>query len=202
MDYAERQIIAWLCILVGAYFLAKATVGKRDKNQMRALLGLSTDKVKGFRNFFVQRLERIVGFLFVLIGVAIHIYVVIREAQQAKGVNDPQEALADISTYLAIGIGVMLVITVLMHWICSYFARKIFLDLLGYLMVRQRYELVHDPQLMKQIGEMLGVERTDEDTVETYTERLEAALKLDAIRAQLLKRGKLPDYDTFDRESG
>ena len=195
MDYAERQIIAWLAILVGAYFLAKASVIRREKGQMRELLGLPIDKVKRFRNFFVQRLERIVGFLFILVGVGIHLYVVVRQAQRLEGSNDPRVALRDISSYVAIAILIMLIITATMHAICSWFARRIFLDLLGYLMVRQRYAIEHDPALMKQIGEMLGVERAEDDTVESYNERLEKALKLDDIRAELLARGKLPDLD-------
>ena len=195
MDYFQRQIIAWLAILVGAFFLAKSVARRREKGQMRELLGLPVDKVKLFRNFFVQRLERIVGFVFVLVGVGLHIYVLVRQAQKQHGGNEPQEALAEISTYLAIGVVLMLVITALMHWICSYFARRIFLEILGYYMVRQGYRLDDDPVLMKQIGEMLGCEYHPEDTVETYRARIEKGLRLDDIRARLLARGKLADLE-------
>ena len=201
MDYFERQIIAWLAILVGAFFLAKSVARRREKGQMRELLGLPTDKVKRFRNFFVQRLERIVAFVFILVGVGLHIYVLVREAQKASGDNDPQAALGDISTYLAIGIVLMLLIAALMHWICSYFARRIFLEILGYYMVRQGYRLDDDPDLMKQIGEMVGAEYGPEDTVETYRERIEGALKLDDIRARLLARGKLAELEANGADS-
>ena len=77
----ERGIVAWLCILVGAWFLFRATVNKRQKNAMKELLGVQIDKIKFFRNYFIQRLEGIVGFSFVLIGVGIHLYVIIRQAQ-------------------------------------------------------------------------------------------------------------------------
>jgi hypothetical protein len=195
MDYFERQIIAWLAILVGAFFLAKSVARRREKGQMRDLLGLPTDKVKRFRNFFVQRLERIVAFVFILVGVGLHIYVLIRQAQKAHGGNNPQEALGEISTYLAIGIVLMLLITWLMHWVCSYFARRIFLEILGYYMVRQGYRLDDDPDLMKQIGHMVGCEFEPEDTVESYGRRIEASLKLDDIRARLLARGKLAEQE-------
>jgi len=196
MDYVHREMIAWLAILVGAFFLAKSVASRREKGQMRELLGLPVDKVKVFRNFFVQRLERIVGFIFVLVGVGLHIYVLVRQAQKQHGGNDPQAALAEISTYLAIGVVLTLLITMLMHWICSYFARRIFLEILGYYMVRQGYRLDDDPALMKQIGEMLGCEYHPEDTVESYRARLEKALRLDDIRARLLARGKLADLES------
>ena len=193
MAYYEREIIAWLCILMGAFFLAKSVVARRDRGQMREILDLPVDKVKRFRNFFLQRLERVVGFLFVMIGVGLHLYVVVRTAQrQTPDGNDPREALGEISTYLAIAIVAMLLITAVMHWVCTYLSRRIFLDIIGYLMVRQNYRLSDDPDLMVKIGDILGAPRTDDDTVESYTARLEQRLKLDDIRAKLLARGKLP----------
>ena len=93
MHYYEREIIAWLCVLVGGFFIAKAVVTRRDRNQMRELLGLPSDKVKHFRNLFLQRLERVVGFLFLLVGVGLHLYVVVRRGQKDVGINDPREAL-------------------------------------------------------------------------------------------------------------
>jgi hypothetical protein len=195
VTYFERQIMGWLFVLAGFYFVAKSVAPRRDRARMRELLDLPTDKVKHFRNFFVQRLERTVGFLFFLIGVGLHLYVVIRQAQKSAGGNDPREALGEIGTYLAGAVLGMLLITALMHWICDYFARRTFLDILGYLMVRQSYDLGNDPRLMVQIGDMLKVSRGEDDSVETYKHRIEEALRLDDIRATLLAEGKLTDLD-------
>lgn len=195
MEYYQRQIIGWLAILVGAFFLAKSVARRREKAQMRELLGLPTDKVKRFRNFLVQRLERVVGFLFFLFGVGLHLYIVIREAKKETGVNDPREAFGEISTYLAIASVCTLVIAAVMHWICSWSARRTFLDIMGYYIVRLGYKVGDDPKLLVQVGEMLGIARAEDDTVETYGARIEQALKLDTIRARLLAKGKLPDQD-------
>lgn len=195
MDYYQRQIIGWLAILVGAFFLAKSVARRREKGQMRELLGLPTDKVKRFRNFLIQRYERTVGFCFMLLGVGLHLYVVFREAQKAAGGNDPREALGAISTYLGIAIVCMLAITAIMHWVCSWSARRTFLEIMGYYIVRMGYKLGDDPRLMMQVGEMLGIERGEHDTVESYARRIEQGLRLDEIRARLLTKGKLGDLD-------
>jgi hypothetical protein len=191
MPFHERQIIAWLAILLGAYFLARAVGSKREKHAMKELLGVRLDKVKFFRNFFIQRLESIVGFLFILIGVAIHLYVLVREAQQATSANDPQQALRDISGYLLVAVFAMLAITAVMHVVCSYFARRTFLDILGYLMVRYDYRIQEDPDLLVQIGEILGAKGDEEETVESYTRRIEDGLRLQEIRARLKAKGKI-----------
>jgi hypothetical protein len=192
MQYLEREIVAWLSILLGAYFLARSVVGKREKGAMKELLGVRVDKVKNFRNFFIQRLESIVGFTFILIGVGIHLYVVIRKAQSAAAQNNPQEALGEIVSYLGVAVLAMVLITALMHMVCSWFSRRIFLDILGYLMVRYDYRIEEDPDLLVQIGAMLGVKRAEDDTVESYTRRIEQALRLVDIEAKLRARGKLP----------
>lgn len=192
MSQFERQIIAWLCILVGAWFLARSAVNKRQKGAMKELLGVQIDKVKFFRNYFIQRLESVIGFAFVLIGVGIHLYALIRQAQIAAGESDAPEAVRDAASYLGYAVVAMIAITVVMHWVCSYFSRRIFLDLLGYLMVRYDYRVEEDPDLLMQIGDMLGVKRAEDDTVDTYTRRIEAALRLQDIQAKLRARGKKP----------
>jgi uncharacterized membrane protein len=194
--FHERQIIAWLAILLGAYFFARAIGSKRDKHAIKELLGVQIDKVKFFRNFFIQRLEAIAGFLFVLTGVGIHLYVQVRSAQD---VGNPQEALSQILLYLGGAIVVMLVITWLMQAVCSYFAKKTFLDILGYLMVRYDYKIEEDPALLMQIGKMLGLKGMEDDTVETYTRRIEEGLRLEEIRGRLRSRGK--DVSISERDS-
>jgi hypothetical protein len=186
----ERQIIAWLAILLGAYFFARALGSKRDKHAMKELLGVPIDKVKFFRNFFIQRLEAIAGFLFTLVGVGIHLYVQVREAQDRHNARNPQEALSQILLYLGIAVVVMLLITWVMQAICSYFARKTFLDILAYLMVRYDYRVAEDPRLLMQIGKMLGLRGLEDDTVESYTKRIEAGLHLEEIRERLRAMGK------------
>lgn len=192
MHYLERQIIGWLAILLGAFFLARSIAAKREKGAMKELLGVQVDKVRIFRDFFQQRLESLVGFSFVLIGVGIHLYILIREAQISTASNDPQKALGDALSYLGFAVLAMVAITLAMQWICSWFSRRIFLDLLGYLMVRYDYRLEDDPALLKQIGDILGVKQAAEDTVQTYTERIEEGLRLADIEGRLRARGKLP----------
>jgi hypothetical protein len=56
--------------------------------------------------------------------------------------------------------------------------------------VRYDYRVEEEPDLLVQIGDLLGVERTEDDTVETYTRRIEDALKLHETQEKLRARGK------------
>ena len=187
MQYLAREILAWCLILLGAFFLAKAIVAKDQKWAMKELLGLRIDKLKAFRNHINQRLEAGFGFLFVLAGVSIHLYVLLRKSLEAKG---PREAYGHIAEYLGGTILAMVVLAILFHKVCRYVSRKSFVELLSYLVVRYRYRIEDDQELLKEIGEILEVEHRDDDTVESYTERVEARLGLEKVRDRLLARHK------------
>ena len=187
MQYLAREILAWCLILLGAFFLAKSVVVKGQKWTMKELLGLRIDKLKVFRNVIVQRLEAGFGFVFILFGVVIHIYVLLRQSIDAHNVKGAYE---EVAKYLGGTVAAMVLLAVLFHYVCKYVSRKAFLELLAYLVVRYRYHIEDDQDLLKQLGEMLDVPHRDDDTVESYTERVEAALKLDKVRARLLRKHK------------
>lgn len=186
LQYLAREIVAWCLILLGAFFLAKSVVAKGQKWTMKELLGLRTDKLKGFRNLIIQRLEAAFGFLFVLAGVSIHLYVLLRKYAD----RHVQEAYTHLALYIGATVAAMIVLAVLFHFVCKYVSRKSFLEILAYLVVRYRYRIEDDQALLKQIGELLEVERTDDDTVESYAARVEERLKLDEVRVRLAKRNK------------
>jgi hypothetical protein len=192
VQYVERQIIAWLLIAMGAFFLARAVVSKRERGAMKELLGIRIDKVKRFRDFIIQRLDAVAGFVFVLLGVGTHLYVLVREAQAASHKNDPREALGGILAWLAGALLVALAMAALIHWITTTTSRRIFLENLAYLIVRYRFRIEDDPELLLQVGDMLGLTRSEDDTIESYARRVEAALDLEGARAALIAKGKLP----------
>ena len=187
--YLGREILAWCLIVLGAFFLAKAIVAKGQRSTMKELLGLRVDKLKVFRNYFIQRLEAAFGFVFVLLGVGIHLYVLLRESVE----SNPRAAYGRIAEYLGITVVAIVVLAVVFHYVCEYLSRRTFLEILAYLVVRYRFRVEADPALLKQLGEIMGVERTDDDTVESYAHRIEAGLRLDRVRERLEKQGKSPD---------
>lgn len=192
MQYVERQIVAWILIAMGAFFLARAVAIKRERGAMKELLGIRIDKVKHFRDFILQRLDALAGFVFVLAGVGTHLYVLVREAQAASHVNNPRGALGDILAWLAGGLLVALLLAALIHWVTTSTSRRIFLDNLAYLIVRYRFRIEDDPELLLQVGDMLRLVRSEDDTIESYARRVEAALDLERARAGLVAKGKLP----------
>jgi hypothetical protein len=192
VHYYERQIIAWLLIAMGTFFLTRAVVGKSERGALKELLGVRVDKVKGFRDYILRRLDALAGFLFVLAGVGIHLYVLVREAEKTNQRNDPRAALADIMVWLAGALVVAVLIAALFRWVTVRTSRKIFLENLAYQVVRYRFRVEDDPDLLLQIGDLLELRRGEDDTIESYARRIESALDLEGVRTRLIARGKLP----------
>jgi hypothetical protein len=186
LQYLAREIVAWCLILLGAFFLAKSIVVKGQKWTMKELLGLRVDKLKVFRNLIIQRLEAGFGFLFVLSGVAIHLYILLRKYQDQR----VGAAYQHLVVWLGGTVLAMVVLAVVFHFVCKYISRKSFLEILAYLVVRYRYRMEDDQELLKQIGELVEVEMRDDDTVESYAARVEERLGLDRVRGRLARRKK------------
>jgi len=187
MQYLAREILAWCLILLGTFFLAKAIVTKGDKWTMKELLGLRIDKLKAYRNHIIQRLEAAFGFFFILTGVSIHLYVLLRRSLDD---HSAREAYGHIAEYLGGTLVAMVLLAVLFHFVCKYVSRKSFVEILAYLVVRYRYRIEDDQDILKEIGEVLKVEHHADDTVESYTQRVEDAMGLDRVRARLLAKNK------------
>ena len=115
-----------------------------------------------------------------------------RNSQSVSRRNDPREALAEILSWLGAALLVAVAIAALIHAVTAWYSRRIFLENLAYLMVRYRFRLEEDPELLLQVGAMLQLERTEDDTIESYARRVETALDLEKARAKVLARGRLP----------
>lgn len=191
MEYLAREILAWCLVLLGTFFLAKAVSGKGQKWTMKELLGLRIDKLKAYRNHIVQRLEAAFGFFFVFCGVATHLYILLRKSMS----NRPAEAYGRIAEYMAVTLVAIVVLAVVFHHVCKWVSRRSFVEILSYLVVRYRYRVADDQALLKELGEILKVEHRDDDTVESYAERVEAAMGLERVRARLLARNKPVELD-------
>lgn len=187
MQYLSREVLAWCLILVGAFFLAKAIITKGQKWAMKELLGLPVDKLKAFRNHFNQRIEAIFGFALIFMGVVFHLYILLRRSLDVKA---PREAYGHIAAYLGLAVGAMVLLTLVIHYACSFVARRSFVEILSYLVVRYRYHVDDDEHLLKELGELLHVEHRDDDTVESYTQRVEDRMGLDKVRARLTAKHK------------
>jgi len=155
--------------ILGAFFLAKAIIAKNPRIMIREILNLRVDHLKVFRNYLIQKLEAIAGFVFIFFGSGLQIY------QVGEGADAGASGLG---LTLVITILVMGLIALMFHAVCSFFARRIFIDLLRDMVIRHRYPLHREEALTKQIGEILKIPTGEDETVESYAAKVRDKLHL------------------------
>jgi hypothetical protein len=155
--------------ILGAFFLAKAIIAKNPRVMIREILDLRVDHLKVFRTYLIQKLEAIAGFLFLFLGSGLQIY--------ADGHRAP-EGSPRWGVTIALTLVVMGVIALIFHAVCSFFARRIFIELLRDMVIRHRFPLHREQALTKQIGEILHIPTGEDETVESYAAKVREKLDL------------------------
>ena len=112
--------ILGICLtILGAFFLMLAIIVKSPRTIMRELLNVKVDRLKTFKHFIAQRLEAMIGFLFILLGSSLQINEHLRTTS----------ATGNLGMYLVFTILAMGIAGFLLYRSCSVLARWIFIRL-------------------------------------------------------------------------
>jgi len=171
------RVISLCSLLLGSFFLAKSISTKTPKYVLHELLSFKVNKSRFFRKHISQKLDSIIGFAFLFVGFALQIYL---EVEALKSLQTPGEESA-ITNWWYLGIGMATVlgaIVYLLSRITRYFSGKIFVEMVRFMVERHGYPLGGDESLVLEVGRIMRIRRDEEDTIESYTERVRAKMKL------------------------
>ncbi len=179
MGPSPLRVIALCSSILGVFFLAKSMTVKTPKYMLHELLRFKVNKSRFFRNYIGQKLEAIIGFVFLLFGFGIQIFLEV----EALG-DQPGRSYGLTNWWVVIGvtIGSSGAIVVLLNKITRYFSGKIFVELTRFMVETHRYPLASDESLVLELGRILRVPREDDDTLESYTKRVMDRMKLVAAQ--------------------
>jgi hypothetical protein len=156
--------------MLGAFFLAKSLIWKAPRFLMRELIGVPVERYKTFRHYIAGRIEAILGFIFLAVGAGLQMAAEVQRAAPA----DARGVLFWVLMSL-LGIGV---IAAMLYFVVRKMARRIFLDLFVEQVRRRHWPFQEDPELLRELGEMLEIPRTDDDTVDSYQAKVREKLGL------------------------
>ena len=170
MEPNPIRVIALCSEVLGIFFLAKSISIKTPKYVLHELLDFKVNKSRFFRKHIRQKLEVVMGFVFFFIGLSLQIYL---EADALGRGKLGEPVVVIFGTVFAI-----LAIAVVLHRVTRFFSGKIFVENVRYLVERHGYPLAKDHSLVRELGEILRISRTDDDTLESYSERVREKMKL------------------------
>ena len=170
--YANLTILGSCLVILGVSFVVLAIIVKSPRTMMRELLGVKVDRMKTYKYFIAQRLEAVLGFLFILIGTSLQIYANLAQYSEEGKVKH-------LGVYLLITILGIAVIGVLLYRSCAVIAKWIFIRSFRNFATRHRYPLHRDESLLVELGDILEIPRDEEETIETFAKKIREKLELD-----------------------
>ncbi len=172
----HRLAVVGLCLqILGAFFLSKSLLWKAPRFLMRELIGVPVERYRTFRHYIAGRIEAVIGFVFLSVGAGLQMA---GEVQRA-GADDVRGLLFWILLSL---LGIALIATAL-YFVVRKMARRVFLDLFVDQVRRRNWPFQEDPELLRELGEMLDIPRTEDDSVDSYQAKVREKLGLPARRA-------------------
>ena len=164
-----KLAILGICfIILGAFFMMLAIIVKSPRTVMRELLNVKVDRLKTFKYFLAQRIEAMLGFLFILIGASLQIYARLAETKEA----------GRFGVYLVITLIAMGTIGFVLYRSCAHLAKVLFVRMFRTHAERHRLPIHRDESLLKELGDVLDIPRDEHETIETFAEKIRKRLDL------------------------
>ncbi len=181
MQASPIKVIALCSCMLGVFFLFKSVSIKTPKYVLHELLSFKVNKSRFFRRYIGQQLDALIGFLFLTVGFVLQIYLEIQGLHEQGGDRGPASRGFE-SWWIVIGVtvAVLLMIVFVLARITRYFGGKIFVEHVRFMVVTHGYPLESDGALVLELGSIMRIERDEEDTLESYSKKVRAKMKVGA----------------------
>jgi hypothetical protein len=170
------RVIAFSSLILGSFFVVKSISGKTPKYVLHELLSFKVNKSRFFRKYISQRLEAVIGFMFLFLGFALQLYLEV----EALGEQGRRLGSGFDNWWLVIGITVvtMLAIALLLSRITRFFSNKVFIEHVRFMVMTHGYPLESDEGLVLELGRVMRVRHEEDDTVESYSAKVRQRMGL------------------------
>jgi hypothetical protein len=118
-------------------------------------------------------------FLFVGFGLLTYLEVEALAAREEAGGEPATRGFTNWWGVIGVTTAVMLLIAYLLSRVTRFFSGKIFVEMMRFMVTTHAYPLEKDEALVRELGRIMRVKREDEDTVESYCDRVRQKMKLE-----------------------
>ena len=165
MDATDLTVIGLTCNLVGVFFLANSIIFRRPRRVIEEFFGVGAGSIATIRDYALNKMQVVIGFLFLNSGFLLQI---------AAKFGAVEGRIATITFCFAI-----IAASVVVYLIGAYSSRRSFRRLLREFFQSHPWSFTENMALTKEIGSFLGIQHTQDMTVEDYVQRVRTALGID-----------------------
>jgi len=184
-DAADWVSLGLVACIVGAFLIANSTLFEHPRSLVARYFGRSgVGRLQSVRDYIYNRVQTTLGFAFLLAGFGFQLVGHFRAAPAGEGLL----SMAWIGVIVASAVALLFGGWWWSLWAFRRYVREYF--------SKNPRNLLRDPQVAREIGELWGIESQGDDTVEEYVMRLirETGLPQGPARPS----GSLPDGFEFE----
>lgn len=173
MPTSDLIILGLTLQIVGIYFLASSIVFKRPKRILEEIYGIRKGSLKPVKDSVYRKYQVIGGFLFLMIGYVFQIYGVVRRVEAGSLFETWR-----IGTVLVVLLVSILAVSVIINLIGLWWTRHRFQKMLLQFCRQHADALTLNRALTKEMGEILGVPKAEDMTIDEYIAEIKERLRL------------------------
>lgn len=187
----------WIAIglvlsVVGAFLLGNAILFRNPRTLVEEFFGSRITRLPAIREFVFHRAQVGVGFTYLVAGFGVQLLGRYRSGAAVPGVAEPEFPVA--------WVGAVLVITIALLALSWWWAKHAFRRHVRAHLRREPPDFEANLPLAREVGDLFGVESRDDDTVQSFLERLHHALEMPAPDRRPRREIPLPRMEEIEAE--
>ncbi len=159
--------------MVGLFFICCAILWKKPKHILEEAFGVSSGVLRDLKASVFKKNQLILGYLCILVALILNIF----SHSLAAAEGGVLDRFNPITLALAL-VGLVAVLCGILNWLSRLFSKWHFRRIVTEVVTERRLPFESNVPLAIEIGQLLGVARSQEDTVESYLRKLRQHLDL------------------------
>jgi hypothetical protein len=160
--------------LVGLFFISCAILQQKPKHLLEESFGVYRGGLRKLRGAVFRKNQLVLGFVCAMAGLILSQFGHIIGRKDGDGVWNKADAPNQIASWLLMVVALCGVL----NYLCRWFSKRYFKRAVREVVSEHRWPFESNVALTMEIGDLLGVQRRPDDSVERYVARLKESLSL------------------------
>jgi hypothetical protein len=160
--------------MVGLFFICCAIIQNKPKHVLEERFGVYKGGLRSLKGSVFKKNQLVLGFSCVLLGLVLDQFSTVLARSDGKGILNNAKPLTLVVVWLLF-VGALCAV---LNYLCRRWSKWHFKRIITEVVTEHRWPFAENVALAVEIGELVGVSRQDDDTVERYLSKLKNHLEL------------------------
>ena len=167
LDVPDWAAVGLVMSILGSFLLANAILFRHPRTMVEGLFRGEKRELRPIREYIFHRVQVTLGFLYMLGGFCLQLF--------GRYSKPPADAELPFPT---VWVGLVLLSALALEVLGWWLSHALFRHYVRAFLMRNPVDFVSDVKLAREVGELLGLKTTSDETVQSYVARLRGKLGL------------------------